>query len=317
MDHIDILRRSLRLAWRSRALWVFGALLFLTGSGSFNFPRGQAQWPLDQSDLPMRPENWLPWALGLACLLFLLILIAIILRYLAEVGLYRLIDEEITLDRPATVRRGFELGWSSRTLRLFGIDLIIGIPLAFLTILVIAVALSPLFLLLFDSTAMRVLAIVLTIGLGLVGLLILIIVFAVIGVWRQLVARCAVLDDRNWIASLREGYVLFLERWQDVALIALLMWGIAIGWGILMLPVMLVLGALALALGGGPAWLIMTLTGSRLAAALVGIPIGLVVFLLPMAVLQGAYQAFHATVWTMTYRELAPAVETPGIEEPL
>jgi hypothetical protein len=100
-----------------------------------------------------------------------------------------------------------------------------------------------------------------------------------------------------------------MGRLWDVILMALLMWGVAIGWALLLLPVVLFLGLVTFVLAGGPAWLTMSTTGSQLAAVLVGIPIGLVVFLLPLAVIQGAYQAFQATVWTITYRELSPAAE--------
>ncbi len=310
MDHMDILRRSLRLAWQSKALWLFGALLFLTGGGGFNFPRGgQVQWHTGRGDWPPLPPNWEVLLVGALCLFLILMPLALLIRYIAETGLYRLIDEKITRQRPVTVRRGFELGWNQRALRLFGIDLVIGIPFFLFALLIITLALSPLLLLLVDSSGLRVVAIVLAIGFGLIALLILAIIGAIVGVWRQLVARRAVLDDQNWATSLRDGYTLLVGRLRDIVLMALLMWGVAIGWAILLLPVILFLSLQTFIFAGGPAWLMMKATGLPLAAALVGIPIGLVVFLLPLAVIQGAYQAFHATVWTITYRELSPALE--------
>ncbi|HEY63070.1 MAG TPA: hypothetical protein G4O02_00705 [Caldilineae bacterium] len=311
MDHVDILRRSLRLTWESKALWLFGAILFLTGGGSFNIPRGgHTQWRFREGNLPSLPEGWQALLLGAACLIAILVIIGLILKYVARTGLYRLIDEKLIYDRAPEVRRGFALGWDHRALRLFGIDLIIGVPLFLLALFIIAIALSPLLLLLIDNAGARIFAIVLTVGLGLLALLVLVIIGALVGIWHQLVARCAVLDDQSWSESLRRGYALFIARWKDVLLMALLMWGVAIGWGLVMIPVVIIVGLGALAAGGAPALLAMTLTGSRVAAWAVGLPIGLVTFLLPMAVIQGAYQAFHATVWTITYRELAPAVDT-------
>ncbi len=308
MDYTEILRRSLHLAWRSKALWLFGALLSLTSRGGFSLPRGQFRWTPGRESLSSLSAEWRLWLIGGLCLLLLLGLIAVVLRYIAEVGLYRLIDEELTLNRPATIRRGFELGWDRRALRLFGIDLLIGIPLLLFILAVIVIVLSPLLLLLIDNTFARITAVVAAIGLGLVGLLVIIVIGAIVGVWRQIFARRAILDDRDWLASLREGYLLCIRRWEDVILMALLMWGIALLWGILLIPTALLLGALAFALGGGPAWLITTLTEARWLGLLIGVPIGLTVFLLPLAILQGAYQSFHATVWTIVYRELAPAV---------
>ncbi len=311
MDHIDILRRSLHLTWRSEALWVFGALLALTSGGSFNFPRGgQAQWRLTHQDLSTLSENWGILLLGVLCLAAILIVLAVTLRYIAQTGLYRLIDEKLLYDRTPTVRQGFTLGLDRRALRLLGIDLIIDIPLSIFALSVLALALSPLLLLLVDSPGVKIVSIVLTIGLVLIALLILFIVGGTVGIWRQLVARQAVLDDQSWSESLRRGYDLFVAQWQDILLMALLMWGIAIGWGLVTVPVIVLLGAIAVAAGGIPAWLVMGLTGSRWAAWLVGVPIGATVFLIPLLILQGAYQAFHAAVWTITYRELVPASES-------
>ncbi|MCD6291268.1 MAG: hypothetical protein J7M34_12250 [Anaerolineae bacterium] len=310
MDHIDILRRALRLAWNRKALWLFGAILFLTGGGSFNFPRGQARWHARWTDLPFVSKNWIAWLIAGSCLLLIVIVVGLILRYMAQVALYRLVDEELVLERAATVRHGFELGWDHRALRLFGIDLVIDIPFSLIALLILAFALSPLLLMLIDSTGMRVIAIILTVALGLLALLVLLILGGVVGVWHQLVARSAVLDDRRWYESLKHGYTLFVTHFKDVFLMALLMWGIAIGWRLVMLPVTILLGVVAFVSGGVPAWLIWNLTGARWLAMLVGVPIGLGVFLLPMAVIQGAYQAFHSTVWTITYRELVPALET-------
>ncbi|GAB4523863.1 MAG: hypothetical protein Kow0047_33790 [Anaerolineae bacterium] len=306
MNHWDILRQSLRLTWRSKALWVFGILLALTSGSGVSVPRGNFRYQA-QTDLPPLPPAWPIILIGLLLFLLFVALVALIVRYVAEVGLYRLIDEEISYDRPASVGRGFRLGWDRRTLRLLGIDLLIGIPLTLFAIAAILAALSPLLLLGVKATAVRLLAIGLAVGLGLVTILVLAVIGAILGVWRQIVARAAVLDDRSWLDSLREGYHLCLRHLNDVALMALIMWGVSIAWGVVLIPVVLALGAVAFVAGFIPGWLLATITGVKWLGMAIGVPIGLIIFVVPMAVLQGIFLTFHAGVWTITYRELTPA----------
>jgi len=311
MDHVNILKRAFHITRRYKVLWIFGILLALFSGGSggsnINFPaggRGHGSGGL----LPFAPPHIEPGiiisiALTLFCLLFLFLVVALIISYVARTALYRLVDQIEESGECPTWQEGFRLGWSRRALRLLGIDLVIGIPFAILAVLLLLLALSPLLLLLVESDAIRVLSVVLTIGAVLLVIGVLIVVGVIVRLLKRFMHRQAALDDRSIGESLLFGYQMVRANLKDAAIMWLLMFGVGLGWGIIMIPVFIVLLLLAVAVGGIPAWLLWQLTRLVWPALLVGIPLFLLIFIPPLVFLNGLYLVFKSSVWTLTYRE--------------
>ena len=99
-----------------------------------------------------------------------------IVRYVAETAMIAGVDETESTGEVFTVRRGFRLGWSRQAWRLFLTDLTIGLVLMFGILVLLALAASPLLLLLVNVDVVRVIAVGATILLVLPTILFFIVV---------------------------------------------------------------------------------------------------------------------------------------------
>lgn len=306
VDQILIVRRAFELVKRYRVLWLLGILVAITagggsgGNGRFMFgPEG----PFHK----LRPEQvalLIGALVGVLCLVFVLVIAALVVRYVARTGLIHAVDQIEEGGQPPTLRQALRLGWRWQAVRLFLIDLVITIPLAVVLVSLFLFALSPLLLLLIDSQAVRIFAILLMIGLILLAILLTVVTIALVSLLRQFMWRAAVLDDQNVSAAIGQGIRLVRAHLQDVGLLWLLMLGIGLAYGLLMIPVLLLLLVLGLVMGGGPAWLIYQVTGWPILAAVIGVPIFLATVIIPVAVISGFYEAFKSAAWTLAYRDV-------------
>lgn len=316
MDHVGVVKRAFHITRRYRALWLFGALLALFsggGSGGNNGtnvtvpggPWGQGPgwmtrgWQASPGDV----GSLVGIAILCCCLLLILVVAGIVVSYVARTALYRMVDTiEETGDSPSW-REGFRLGWSHRALRLFGIDLAMGIPFALAVILVLLLALTPLLLLMARNEALTILGIVMTVALGLLTVLAIILAGIGYSLLRDLVHRQATLEDRTVGESIVRGYQMLRDNLRDAALMWLLMFGVGLAWGIVMIPVFLLVLALAGVIGALPAYLIWRATNLVWLTLLVGIPLFLLIMVPPLVFLNSLYIVFKSSTWTLTFRE--------------
>jgi hypothetical protein len=96
-----------------------------------------------------------------------------------------------------------------------------------------------------------------------------------------------------------------------VAVMGLIQFALGLAWMIVLVPVVLLLVAVAAIGGGLPALLAYGVAGlvaqgatPWIAAAIVGAPIFIVIAVIPLLVLSGLAQTFQSSTWTLTYREL-------------
>jgi hypothetical protein len=317
MDPLDILKRSFRITRTHRALWVFGILLALTaGGGGFNGSGlnynlgGGNRRPSDAGILLPRTFDSgmtggiLALIIGLCCLFLFLVVAAIIVRYVSETGIYRLVNDlEESGVRPTT-RRGFRLGWNRRALRLFLVDLAVGIPFALATIIIFLLALSPLLLLLVGNTAAQVLGVIFMVILIFVALCVVIVAAVVVSLLSQFWHREVAIAGKGVLDAIRDGTALVRAHLGNAVVMYLFMIGVGIAWGIVMIPVFLVLAALALLVGGLPAFLIYQATQSLAVPVLLGLVVGLIVLVAPLVFAGGLYATYTTTAWTLAYRDL-------------
>lgn len=321
LNHSKILKRSLTILTDYKVLWLFGVLAALgarslgNGSGySFNrndlgaapgvFPGGMA--------VPGRAMA------AIALLMLLLLLVAIvaglailILRYLGETALIRLVDEHEATGEKRSVGHGFRLGWSVRALRLFAIDLVIGVVAAIIFIALFLFALSPLLLWVTRSNVIGALGTVAAIGLVILVIVLAILAALAISLLKPFFWRKAALEDCGVFASMGEGYRMLRRHFRDAGVMWLILVGLQIGYGLVMIPVGIVLLILASVIAGVPALAVgglaalsMSGPGPWILGLLVGVPIWLVVFFLPLLFISGLWTTYKSSVWTLTYREL-------------
>ena len=328
MNHSALLKRAFEITKRYRVLWLFGILVALTagggssggGNSGVNFGQNDMQngnWPhwqpVEQWAQQVKqwfdhfdPSRYVGLFIACCCLLVMFAIAALIVQYVARAALMRSVDQIETTGSAPTWRAGFRLGWSNRTFRLWLLELIVGI-LAMLAVLVlIAVAASPLLLLLIRSDAARVIGVILTVLLGLPVVFLLIAAFIALSVLGQFWAREIVLGDRSIGDAISLGYAQVRGRLKDLGVLWLLMVGVGIAFAIVLIPIVLILLAVAGLMGGGLGYVLYTLSGSVGWAIGIGLPIFLLILGIPMTFVSGLYETFKSSVWTLAYREVAP-----------
>jgi hypothetical protein len=328
MDHFKIIRRALATTWRYRALWLFGVLLALTsggrGNGGGGGGGGNVTLPGPENSFPgvdvAGPPIWLILTIVgvIVVLAFAFAIVSVIVRYLSENALIKMVDEHEETGTKVGIGGGFGLGWSRSAGRFFLIDLVVFLPTVFLLILGLLLGASPLLLWITREQALGVVGTILAIGLILLVVLFFIAVFIVLSLLRHFFLRAAALEGRGVFESIGEGFGLVRRHVVDVVLMGLIMFGIGIAVTLVSIPLILALVILALLAGGAPALLLGGLASlifegavPWIVGAVVGIPLFFLVFGIPALFLSGVYETFKSTTWTLAYRELR-AMELGG-----
>jgi hypothetical protein len=314
MKQTDIVKRAFQLTLHQPVLWIFGILLALTGGGRgsewvrYVFGNnGSRRAPLVPAPgaASLGPGFWITVALVSCCVLLVVIVVAIIVRYVSLTALYRLIDRIEEVGGSPTWREGFRLGWSNRAFRAFLLELIVGLAVLVGALILLAIAASPLLLLLIRSAAARTIGISLAVVLGLLWIAVLLIAAVILSVLLQFWSREIILADRSIGEAFSGGYRLVRAKIVDVGLMWLLLFAIRIGWVLVLVPIAIVVTLAAASLGamlGFSAYGVTHSIGWGLAA---GVPIFLVILLVPLTFLGGLYRVFDAGAWTLAYREVA------------
>lgn len=336
MNYGALLRRAWEITRKYRVLWLFGILVALTAGGSspnVNWQTSGADF--DTSDWP----NWLPGQeqfrqfgegltridpgaimgilIACCCLLLILALVAYVIQYVARVALIRSVNQIEETGVAPTWRQGFRLGWSNRAFRLWLLELLLGIAFVFAAMILLALAASPLLLLLAQSEAATVIGIVLTVLLGLPVLAVIVIAAVIVSVLGQFWAREIALADRGIGEAFSRSVTLARARLKDVGVFWLLMAGINIAVSIVLIPVFFVLLGIAALVGGGLGYALFSVTQNIVPALAVGLPIFLLLLGIPLTFISGLFETFKSSAWTLVYRDvapLAPPVITTAIE---
>jgi hypothetical protein len=329
MDHLKVLKRAWDITWRYRVLWVFGVLLALTtsrGSGG----GGGTQYNVSGDDLasfggdfsvpsaPPPPEviasivgALIAIGIALVCVILILIVVFMVVRYVSETALIRLVDDHEETGEKRSLGQGIQMGWSRSALRLFLIDLLIGLPLVIMFILLFVLALAPLLLWTTGSEAAGAAGTLVTIGLIFFFILLTIVVGVAVSLLMRFFHRACVLEELGVIEAIKHGFRVVRERLGDVAIMWLIMLGVGIGLAVAMIIVVILLVLVATVLAGVPAFLVGGLSSLAfegpvpwIVGAAVGVPIFMLVLVLPMLFLSGLIEVFKSSVWTLTYREV-------------
>ncbi|HNS03455.1 MAG TPA: hypothetical protein PKM78_13870 [Anaerolineae bacterium] len=322
MNYTDLIQRAARLTWRYKVLWILGILLALSsggGSSSFNysFPSNSG----GNIGSPMMPVWGMPdpnviagFVLLCCCLLAVLIVVLTIVQYVARTGLYRAVDQIEETGAAPTWREALRLGWDRRALRMFLLDLLVGLVLFIGVMALLLLAASPLLLLIFDVDALSIFGGIAAAGLFLLAILLIVVAAVVVSVLQQFWRRQIALDDRSVGDALALGTGMARGRVGDVAIFWILMTLVGLVFGFLVLALMFVLGLAGLAVGGGLGYAVYALFDSTAAALLVGVPLFLLIFGLPLLFVQGIYLVFEASAWTLAYREVRAGAASTAVE---
>jgi hypothetical protein len=352
MDPVKILKRALHILWSYKALWIFGIILALTtaagsvpssngshgSSGSHTSSSGTAIWqasnPFENSkqftdwlhqaaqplqDLPQRETAIL---IGITiALVVVLLVIAVVLafaRYIAETALIRMVDEYETSGNKPGIGKGFRMGWSRTSWRLFLINLLVSLPVLVLVLLMTGLGIGAFFLVAAGNVVLSVIGIMGGIATFVLFIFVLIVVAAILVLLRYFFWRACAIKQVGVFEAIRLGFGMVRRHLKDVFLMWLIMIGVSIVIAIamfiavfLLIPVLVITMAIGIIVGGLPALIVGGLSSLFLGSPLswiVGILFGLPLFLLvtgsPLIFLRGLVEVFKSTVWTLVYREL-------------
>jgi hypothetical protein len=296
VKHSEILRRAWEITRRHRALWVFGFLLALfSGGGGAGSGQG-AQYTMG-GGRHVDPALLLMIAGAVLLFVVFMILLSIVLTYTSRGALIGMV-REVEETTETSARSGWRIGWS-RFLRLFAIDLVIGVPAVITAIVLLALGLSPLLLLIAEQRALTIVAIVLTVMLMLLLIGLLIVMGVGLTVLGQLAHRQCVLEGKGVGDSIQDAYRMGRQNLKDVGVVWLLLLAVDIGVGIVLAPIAVVVFGAA-AVSGFFTYLA---TDGVAPTLVVSIPAMLLAVLI-MTALGAIHQVFRSAAWTLAYREL-------------
>jgi len=307
MDYMAILRRAARVTWSYKALWFFGFLAALFGGGGGwggwgGGGRGSA--PLGNArafpGLEITPGFIAAVVLGV----LLLVALAIVLNLVSNAALIGLV-REAEAGQPVGVRKGFRIGLG-RFWALLGIALIVGVPLLLLTVGMVLLGLSPLLLLFAKAQAAKIVGVIMMVVLMIPIVLIIVALNAVLDLLMEFFRRACVLEHLGVTASLGHGWDVFSGHLKDSIVMAILLFGCSLAFGVLMVPV-------SLALIGGPMLVALALWAAFHSVALAlgaGLAFGVPAMVL-LVFLAGVFKAFTSSVWTLAYLHMTNHTEPP------
>ena len=200
-------KHAARITWRYKVLWIFGILLALTAGGGGGGGGGSSvanSGRINGRDAAgfFRLSNARPGVLGRCRRRHCLVLLSAVdpgyrghggLQCVAaRTALYRSVDQIEETGAALTWRQGFRLGWSNRALRMFLLDLLVGIVAVVAAFILLTLGAAPLLLLLFRHDLATALGIAATIGLEILVILVIVVATIIITVlqqfWRQEIA---------------------------------------------------------------------------------------------------------------------------------
>ncbi len=332
MKYGEIFQRATNILWRHKVLWIFGFILALFGGGAggWSSPPTGMQYSLSASDLqrfgqrmpflPGMPVDWGALAAGIVAILGLLAIvglvvavISIIVRYTSIGALIAMVGE-IEASGDTSFRSGLNRGWR-QLLRLFVIALIIGIVNAIVAFILVMIFAAIGFVLIIPSillfrvgggwVALGVIwAVLIGLALALLAIVVALIVAAAFTITREYAYRQVVLGTQGIFDGI-EAAIQTLQEWTKQSVWIWVVLGlIRIAYGIVLIPVMLVVGFIA----AFPGIAIYSATGSGLLGFLIALPLLVLGFFLLVA-LEGLYLTYQSATWTLVYLEVAPSIE--------
>jgi hypothetical protein len=249
---------------------------------------------------------------GLLAFVLVITAITYVARYVSTSALIQMVDLEAENDVHIGVLQGLRLGWSQSAWRLFWIDLVLNLLalLAFVGLFIMVA--SPLLLAVRGGGWQVIIGSILTSGLFFLAILMALVGGALLSLVRVIVHRACVLEGAGVLASILSGIRTIKSNIVGAGMTWLVWFGVGVLWPILMLPVVLMLFALAIFFGGLPGafvgWITALAATGEALPILLGLIVGMTLFLLtlimPMAFLDGLREVFISSMWTLAYRGL-------------
>jgi hypothetical protein len=305
VNYVEVLKRALHITWNFRALWLFGFLAALFGgSGGFG-SNARTTGQLRPGLNPMPSFDVSPtMVITLILIGLVLVILAVVLRAVAEVALMRLV-REIEDGRRATIGRGFRLGFG-RFLPYIGVSIVVGVPVAAFAVGLVLIGLSPLLLLFARTSGATALGVGLTVAMMIPIVLFLVAMGIIVGLLMEFMLRATSIESLGVFASVRKGWSVVWGHLLELIVMGVLLFGAGILWGLLMLPLILACLAAVVVLAGVTWALSQSLTATIVVGLIVGVPCMVILLFLG-----GLFRIFSSTAWTLIYLKFSPIPAQP------
>ncbi len=260
----------------------------------------------------------------------LISLVLALVRYPSETAVMRMVDAHEQTGEKVKFKQGWKLGWNVRAWRVFLIDLLIGVPaFTFVMLLIGLIAWIG-----YRMVKMADIQLAAPAVIGIILIALFLVAFAIFMVFvsflRQYVARYAAIDGMGVGESFKRGWVLFKSQFKHTFLMGLVLIGVGMAFGVamvlaifLLIPAYMLLAipaTLVAAIPGGLAYWLTSLSAPNAVALIVGLivamPFFVTVTFLPLSFLSGMFAVFSSNAWTLTFRQLKPAVPPLIIDVP-
>ncbi len=308
MNYGQILSRAWSITWRWKVLWVLGFLTALSSSLSSGTNLSYrmndtdvANWALD---LPAWP-NAVLWLSLIGCGALVLALALAVLSVIATGGLIagvQQVEEEGTTSLRSAWRVGVRRFW-----RLFGISLVVELPvflLVLVVVLLLAFGIVGLTNTLTDSTGGMAIAHTVSVVCGSLLCCTLLPIGIALTMVTTFAQRAAILEELPWIQAVTRGWQVFRDHLGPSLILWLISVAIGLAVGILLglvaLPIVLALFALFEADGATALFIVLAVCAGVVSFAIFGF----------VEAVQGT---FTSAAWTLAYRHLT-AREPTGVE---
>ncbi len=271
------------------------------------------QITLDETS-PSMPvvQHLLKVALSVVVAVLILLFTALVMRYISETALIRMVHDRQKGNGPQGLRKAWSVGFSFAALKLSLIDFIIFTMLLLLTPLMFVPSLLPALITINGKPTAILAGILLMNALSLVGLVAVIFLWIASRITRQLACRASCMEQLGVLDSIRRGFRLMCTRLRRAGLTWVVLVGLDLVYPLLVMPVLILQAAISLtfsgllALGMGS---LLALVFARATAWTIAMITGAVLFVLvvalPIIFLGGLREVFKSSAWTLTFSEAA------------
>lgn len=313
MDFGAVIKRSWEITWRYKALWVLGIFAGVSGcsgssgsggnGGGGNSGGSGGSGLGDMGRFWDNLESYLPVIIGLGVLFFFIGLVWWIFSIAARGGLItgvNAIEDGATRPLGELWRSGFARFWP-----LFGIDVMLSLPMVALGLLMAVFTLGPLAVTLIRGGEPGPELIAPVCGSLAIGLPLLLVGGFVFGILRLLAQRFVMIAGHGAVESIGNSWHLLRGRLKDTAIMWLLN-------AALNLAASVVLAIPAFIIGVAVAIPIVTAIASDSWRSMVAIiPVAIVLFALIGIAYNGIWGTYTSALWTLFFRQMhgmGPAV---------
>ncbi len=265
-------------------------------------------------------QTMITLAIVAGCVIFILIILGIIFRYVSESAIVQLVDEYEAKGTQYKIREGFRKGFSRSAWHVFLINLVIDVPIFLAFVILFLIVLSPALLWMTESFVAGIVGTVTAVGLFFLVIFLAIIVGAALSLLKRFFYRVCILEGMRVLDAIKEGYRMVRANFKDAIIMWLVLIGISLGFAIALIPVAIVLIVIAFALGsvmgltvGGVSSIFAGDVQSLVAGLVAGVPVFFIFIVAPLAFLSGLKETYVSTSWTLAYREIR-ALENLDLE---